>query len=101
MIVVGRSLEQKGYKCFNPSTRQTRISRDVVFEEDTSWYAPATMCTEIEEPSRATNSSLEDEGCVSFKADTDNEGSPSLELTGPKPSSSHNTARYEGETSHK
>ena len=39
-ILVGYSLEQKGYKCFNPSTRKVRVSRDVVFDESTSWYAP-------------------------------------------------------------
>ena len=37
-ILVGYSLEQKGYKCFNPSTRKFRVSRDVVFDESTSWY---------------------------------------------------------------
>ena len=39
-ILVGYSLELKGYKCFNPSTRKVRVSRDVVFDESTSWYAP-------------------------------------------------------------
>ena len=39
-ILVGYSLEQKGYKCFNPSTRKVRVSRDVVFDESTSWYKP-------------------------------------------------------------
>ena len=33
-ILVGYSLEQKGYKCFNPST----VSRDVIFDESASWY---------------------------------------------------------------
>ena len=37
-ILVGYSLEQKGYKCFNPSTRKLCVSRDVVFEESASWY---------------------------------------------------------------
>ena len=39
-ILVGYSLEQKGYKCFNPSTQKVHVSRDVVFDESTSWYAP-------------------------------------------------------------
>ena len=39
-ILVGYSLEQKGYKCFNPSTRKVRVSWDVVFDESTSWYKP-------------------------------------------------------------
>ena len=98
-IFVGYSLEQKGYKCFNPSTRQTRISRDVVFDEVASWYAPTTTCTEIEEPSGATNPSSEDEGWVSVALDIDNERSLSLEFIGPEPSNSYNTAQNEGETS--
>ena len=46
-ILMGYSLEQKGYKCFNPSTKKVRVSRDVVFDESTSWYtinsAPSNM----------------------------------------------------------
>ena len=37
-IFIGYSLEQKGYKCYNPVTRQVRVSRDVVFDEMASWY---------------------------------------------------------------
>ena len=32
-ILVGLSLEQKGYTCFNPSTKKVRVSRDLVFNE--------------------------------------------------------------------
>jgi hypothetical protein len=32
-IFIGYSLEQKGYKCFNPSTRKLQVRRDVVFDE--------------------------------------------------------------------
>ena len=39
-ILVGYSLEQKGYKCYNPITRKARTSRDVVFDKSASWYAP-------------------------------------------------------------
>ena len=35
-ILVGYSLEQKGYKCFNPSTKKVRVSRDVVFDKSAS-----------------------------------------------------------------
>ena len=38
MILVGYSLEEKGYKCFNPSIMKLRVSRDVVFDESASWY---------------------------------------------------------------
>ena len=35
-IFVGYSLEQKGYKCYNPITCQLRVSRDVVLNEMSS-----------------------------------------------------------------
>ncbi|MCO5596603.1 hypothetical protein L7F22_050669 [Adiantum nelumboides] len=36
-IFIGYSLEQKGYKCYNPIMRHVRVSRDVVFDEMASW----------------------------------------------------------------
>jgi hypothetical protein len=39
-ILIGYSLEQKGYRCFNLSTRNLQVSRDVVFDEMVSWYPP-------------------------------------------------------------
>ncbi len=32
-IFIEYSLEQKGYRCFNPSTQKLQVSRDVVFDE--------------------------------------------------------------------
>ena len=37
-VFIGYSLEQKGYRCYNPLTREIRVSRDVVFDELNSWY---------------------------------------------------------------
>ena len=39
-MLVGYSFEEKGYKCFNPSTLKVRVSQDVLFDESTSWYKP-------------------------------------------------------------
>ena len=39
-ILIGYTLEKKGYKCFNPSIRMVRVSRDVVFDESAPWYKP-------------------------------------------------------------
>jgi hypothetical protein len=38
-VFIGYSLEQKGNKCYNPTTSEMRVSRDVVFNEMSSWYA--------------------------------------------------------------
>ena len=37
-VFIGYSLEQKGYRCYNPLTRETRVSTDIVFDELNSWY---------------------------------------------------------------
>jgi hypothetical protein len=39
-IFIRYSLEQKGYKCFNPSTQKLQMNKDVVFDEMVSWYPP-------------------------------------------------------------
>ncbi len=39
-IFIGYSLEQKGYRCFNPSTQKLQVNRDVVFDEMANWYPP-------------------------------------------------------------
>ena len=38
-MFIGYSLEQKGYRCYNLATRELRVSKDVVFDEMSSWYA--------------------------------------------------------------
>ena len=37
-ILVLYSHEEKGYKSYNIWTKQVCVSRDVVFDESTSWY---------------------------------------------------------------
>ena len=53
-ILVGYSDEQKGYKCYNPRTKQARMSRNVVFDDSTSWHLPPT-------PDLNSNPSSDDE----------------------------------------
>jgi hypothetical protein len=38
-IFIRYFLEQKGYRCFNPSTRKLQVNKDVVFDEMVSWYS--------------------------------------------------------------
>ncbi|MCO5599362.1 hypothetical protein L7F22_053463 [Adiantum nelumboides] len=38
-VFTGYYVEQKGYKCYNPTTRRVRVSKDVVFDEMATWYA--------------------------------------------------------------
>ena len=35
-IFIGCSLEQKGYRCYNPATQKLHVRRDVVFDEMSS-----------------------------------------------------------------
>ena len=42
-VFIGYSLEQKGYRCYNPATHKLRVSRDVVFDEMSNWYALETV----------------------------------------------------------
>ena len=47
-IFIGYSLEKKGYRCYNPTTRDVRVSRDVVFDELQSWYSEVHDGTETD-----------------------------------------------------
>jgi hypothetical protein len=47
-IFIGYSLEQKGYKCFNPSTQKLQVNKDVVFDEMVSWYSPLKIAEDGE-----------------------------------------------------
>ncbi len=46
-IFIEYSLEQKGYRCFNPSTQKLQMNRDV-FDEMASWYSPLKIAKEGE-----------------------------------------------------
>jgi hypothetical protein len=42
-IFIKYSLEEKEYRCFNLSIQKLQVSRDVVFDEMVSWYAPLKL----------------------------------------------------------
>jgi len=60
-IFIGYSLEQKGYRCFNPSTRKLQVSRDVVFDEMVSWYSPLKVVEDREARNGDVSSNVEQE----------------------------------------
>ncbi|MCO5569448.1 hypothetical protein L7F22_023160 [Adiantum nelumboides] len=65
-IFIGYSLEKKGYRCYNPNTKQLQVSQDVVFDELKSWYCQESTDMEEAEKQHATSQqeSLE-ESCPS------------------------------------
>jgi hypothetical protein len=60
-IFIGYSLEQKGYRCFNLSTRKLQVSRDVVFDEMVSWYSPLKIRKDGEVRNGDVSSNVEQE----------------------------------------
>jgi hypothetical protein len=60
-LFIRYSLEQKGYKCFNPSTRKLQVSRDVVFDEMVSWYSPLKITEDGEAKNGDVSSNVEQE----------------------------------------
>jgi len=60
-IFIRYSLEQKGYRCFNPSTRKLQVSRDVVFDEMISWYPPLKIAEDGKAKNGDVRSNVEHE----------------------------------------
>jgi hypothetical protein len=60
-IFIGYSLEQKGYRCFNLSTRKLQVNRDVVFDEMVSWYPPLKIAEDGEARNGDVPSNVEQE----------------------------------------
>jgi len=60
-IFIGYSLEQKGYRCFNSSTRKLQVSRDVVFNKMVSWYSPLKVAEDGEARNGDVSSNVEQE----------------------------------------
>jgi hypothetical protein len=60
-IFIGYSLQQKGYRCFNPSTWKLQVSRNVVFHEMVSWYPPLKVAEDGEARTSDVPSNVEQE----------------------------------------
>jgi hypothetical protein len=60
-IFIRYSSEQKGYRCFNPSTLMLQVSRDVVFDEIASWYSPLKAIEDEEAKNGDVSSNVEQE----------------------------------------
>jgi len=60
-IFIGYSSKQKGYRCFNPSTRKLQVSRDVVFDEMVNWYSPLKVAEDGETRNGDVSSNVEQE----------------------------------------
>jgi hypothetical protein len=86
-VFIGYSLEQKGYKCYNPITHEMRVSKDVVFDEMSSWYADV----------KDTIGAVADEHVVAKNA-----GQQSQTLSGPResPSSGSTNRPWSGRLRH-
>jgi len=60
-IFIGYSLEQKAYRCFNPSTRKLQVNRDVMFDEMVSQYSPLKIGANGEARNGDVSSNVEQE----------------------------------------
>jgi len=58
-IFIGYSSEQKGYRCFSPSTQKLQVSRDVVFDEMANWYSPLKVAEDGEARNGDVSSNVE------------------------------------------
>ena len=88
-ILVVYSLEKKGYKCFNSSTKMVHVSRDVVFDESASWYTINST------PSNPVKTEFDTDAEEDDRSELTLEVSPiSTGLSGPKqPPSKQSTSR--------
>ena len=87
-ILVEYSSKQKGYKCFNPSTRAVRMSQYVVFDKSASWYKPDPA------PSGSTEEELDEPHDSIRPSPLPKDSLTSTELSGPhEPSSIPSTSQ--------
>ena len=100
--MIDYSPEQKGYKCYNPRTKQVQVSRDVVFDESASCYALPTPSPdsipitedEASEPETIWEEEEEEEGVGTLE-----ESPTSFRIRGPNERLSRNDQTDEEPTS--
>ena len=78
-ILVTYSNKQKGYKCYNPWTKEFRVSQDVVFDESALWYQPPTNLIPITTMPNSEDKSRE---AIEEEIGTQEEGPISFWLSG-------------------
>jgi len=82
-IFIGYSLEQKGYRCFNLSTRKLQVNRDVVFDEMVSRYSPLKVAEDGEAINGDVSSNVEQESqLISGPQESSISGSSSIPCKG-------------------
>ncbi len=82
-IFIGYSLEQKGYRCFNPSIRKLQMSRDVVFDEMISWYSPLKIVKDGKARNGDVSLNVEQKSqLISGPQESSNSGSSSIPWKG-------------------
>ena len=82
-IFIGYSLQQKGYRCYNPSTRKFTVSRDVVFDEMSSWYKPVNVIDDVDaQNGNAAHNSQQQSQNISGPGVSSSSGSHSLPWIG-------------------
>jgi hypothetical protein len=60
-IFIGYFLEQKGYRCFNPSIQKFQVIRNVMFYEMVRWYSPLKVAKDGEAKNGDVSSNVEQE----------------------------------------
>ena len=85
-ILVGYLNEKKGYKFYNPQTKQVQVIRDVLLDKLTSWYSLLSLTPDESIPTTKKEANvakmvlkeeeinLEEEKPISFKQNGPNGG---------------------------
>ena len=76
-------MQQKGYGCYNPSTRKFTMSKDVVYDEMSSWYKPINVIDDVDAQNGNAAQNLQQQSQnISGLGVSSSSGSHSLPWTG-------------------